>query len=532
VDTTEASCTAAGLFTLANDCNDNDPTATEGTWYLDSDGDGVGGDVLDLTCIRPDGFVASTGDCDDADPNVFPGAAEAPADDIDGDCDGREACYADVDGDGVGSDLIVQSGDPDCDDPGESARSNDCDDTDPDIHPDVLETVGDGIDVNCDRQELCFRDADGDGAGGNELVLWYELTCSGGGVAPTSTDCDDTDSTRRPGGPEFCGPVDDNCNGFLDDDDPLLDEAPVWHLDADGDTYGDPGVTLEACEMPDGYVDDARDCDDGTDAWGLSCPFDRAALGDDLLCASRSDGTTVCESSTMSFPVATEFVKIAVRESRFCGIDIDNRLVCFDPTGFAHTPPPAGRFIDVALGEFVACALEEDGHPVCWGLDTGGIVSGSPQGNGFDHLAVGDDRACAWGDNSTPHCWGNGGCGAAAFQPVADMAAWEDTLCFVTLDGTLTCRGCSGDIIYDAPDSTVVTYVDVDIDTGGACAVTETGSVVCWGDRIGLDLTPPPMSVGATTVTVGNDGACVTGVDGNVRCWGSPPPSASFLASP
>ena len=39
-------------------------------------------------------------------------------------------------------------------------------------------------------------------------------------------------------------------------------EAETWHLDADGDGFGDPDRTLESCDQPIGYVVDASDCDD------------------------------------------------------------------------------------------------------------------------------------------------------------------------------------------------------------------------------------------------------------------------------
>ena len=47
-----------------------------------------------------------------------------------------------------------------------------------------------------------------------------------------------------------------------DDGDPLINPATVWYGDADGDTYGDPAVTLTQCAQPGGYVLDSTDCDD------------------------------------------------------------------------------------------------------------------------------------------------------------------------------------------------------------------------------------------------------------------------------
>ncbi|MCK6530059.1 FG-GAP-like repeat-containing protein [Myxococcota bacterium] len=60
------------------------------TWRRDGDGDGwgVAGDAL-VSCAAPAGFVEPSGDCDDADPAVHPGAAEVVPDGVDQDCDGR-----------------------------------------------------------------------------------------------------------------------------------------------------------------------------------------------------------------------------------------------------------------------------------------------------------------------------------------------------------------------------------------------------------------------------------------------------------
>lgn len=53
----------------------------------------------------------------------------------------------------------------------------------------------------------------------------------------------------------------------LSEEDPVSPcaERGVWWADADGDGYGDHGQAWITCEQPDGYVENADDCDD-TDA--------------------------------------------------------------------------------------------------------------------------------------------------------------------------------------------------------------------------------------------------------------------------
>jgi len=74
---------------------------------------------------------------------------------------------------------------------------------------------------------------------------------------PASEDCHDGDSSIRPGAEEICNGVDDNCDGEIDEGVRL-----TFFRDADYDTFGNPNLTLDACELPEGYVENDDDCDD------------------------------------------------------------------------------------------------------------------------------------------------------------------------------------------------------------------------------------------------------------------------------
>ncbi len=82
---------------IDNDCDgltdDADP-GIEGqtTWFTDTDGDGYGSTgVFTHACFQPTGFVLNSGDCNDFDPAIHPGATEIPNDGIDQNCNGADS---------------------------------------------------------------------------------------------------------------------------------------------------------------------------------------------------------------------------------------------------------------------------------------------------------------------------------------------------------------------------------------------------------------------------------------------------------
>ena len=270
---------------LDNDCNgetDEDASADAVNWYEDGDGDGYGNaGVSVVQCSQPTGFVLDDTDCDDAESTTNPGAPEY-CDAVDNDCDGSideddavdtSTWFLDGDGDGYGrASVSVQT----CDAPsGYVGNDTDCDDGASAINPGASE-VCNGVDDDCDGDAddadssldsttatSWYTDGDGDGYGAPASEV---LQCDApSGTIAVGGDCDDGTSAVNPGASEVCNEIDDDCDGDVDDADSTVDVSTgdTFFEDDDGDGYGDALSTLQACEVPSGYVADDTDCDDG-----------------------------------------------------------------------------------------------------------------------------------------------------------------------------------------------------------------------------------------------------------------------------
>ena len=182
-DSTTVSCEAdAGWVGNDDDCDDSDADLNPDTvWYVDSDGDGYGGDITVASCEQPSNFVDDSSDCDDGDADLNPDTV----------------WYADTDSDGYGDSSSTTAS---CEQPsGFVSDATDCDGSD-DVNPGEDEQC-DTTDHDCDSDAglsscedcnaLLTADAtktdgvyeiDLDGAGGNDAFdVYCDMTLDGGG---------------------------------------------------------------------------------------------------------------------------------------------------------------------------------------------------------------------------------------------------------------------------------------------------------------------------------------------------------------
>ena len=202
--------------------------------------DDTGDSTPTVTDADNDGFNSEE-DCDDLDAFVYPGAEETIGDGVDSDCDGYELCYVDGDGDGYGGETTGTTDSMDCSAAGFAATADDCDDSDTAYNPAATEDdCADPNDYNCDGS-VGYADADGDGYAACE-------------------ECDDTNAAINPAATELVADgIDQDCDG-----------GDVCYVDGDSDGYRNMDTSLTVASADMDCADDgegaasetADDCDD------------------------------------------------------------------------------------------------------------------------------------------------------------------------------------------------------------------------------------------------------------------------------
>jgi hypothetical protein len=269
---------------LDNDCDDLvDEEGAEGCelYFYSADGDGYGLEVSSKCLCKPaPPYTAlESGDCDDNNPSIYPGANEwcnGKDDNCDDEVDeagslGCNELFVDQDLDGYGTgEPVCLCGKPG----GYASQAGDCDDLEAASKPGGTEQC-DGKDNDCDDTvdeegslgcNQWYYDGDGDGYGIAGLSMCL-CQASPPYAAILPGDCDDEAEAVFPSALEVCNALDDNCNGQVDEG-----VKAVYYKDNDDDGFGTPNDKSEACEAPDGYVESGTDCNDFNGAISPAAP--------------------------------------------------------------------------------------------------------------------------------------------------------------------------------------------------------------------------------------------------------------------
>lgn len=174
----------------------------------------------------------------------------------------------------------------------------------------------------------------------------------------------------------------------------------------------------------------------------------------------------------------------------------------------------------IAAGGYHTCALTQAGQVQCWGDNIEGqLGDGSTVNHGTAQevvgltntvraIATGVYHSCALVEVGAVQCWGSNAFGQLG-------------------DGTTTSRSTPVQVVGLESDITAIAAGG-----GHSCALTAVGTVLCWGDNAAGQLgdgsttnraQPTPvsgLSSAVTAIATGDSFTCAITEEGSVYCWG------------
>jgi alpha-tubulin suppressor-like RCC1 family protein len=346
--------------------------------------------------------------------------------------------------------------------------------------------VDGGVDACASR--TFYRDVDEDGFGNSEVS---ENGCiAPEGFVDDATDCDDGCSTCFVGATEVCDDRDNDCDGTSDEG-----VLSTFFRDGDGDTFGDPTMTVQACEAPDGYVANGDDCND------------------------------VCETC---LPGGTELCDGALDEN--CSMGVDEGCAC---TNGAMRPCPGGIDTGACVAGTQSCSSGT------WGGCTGSVGAVAETCDGLDNDcdATPDNGAAAASCGSVSRATGVGCSGGSCFVS-ACAAGFRDcdgmfaNGCESQLGTTAACLACGDACGWDCEAAGCNDAVTLGLGAFHSCVIREDASALCWGLNLSGELgdgmvtdsaVPRPLATAARLDSVHGGGShgCAIPATGGLLCWGS-----------
>jgi alpha-tubulin suppressor-like RCC1 family protein len=245
-----------------------------------------------------------------------------------------------------------------------------------------------------------------------------------------------------------------------------------------------------------------------------------------------------------------------------------SRIDSSTPVDVRGLPAPATA---LAAGDRHTCVVTEAGGVACWGANDGGQLGDGSRldraraptvrglGGEVVRVAAGENHTCAVTSGATVRCWGDNESGELGdgtrtrrrapvavrdVQDAVDIGAGGRHTCAVTGGGAVECwggnewgqLGVRTGLARSRPARVAgLAGVPVGLAAGDnhTCALTQTGSVECWGandmDQLGRPGAGPvqwkparvPGISAGTALTSGANHTCALTRSGRIRCWGA-----------